>query len=61
MKYSATNMIKDFSIELDKRNKTGTNTELSEASDKMKAIITNIVSRTTDQRLKSAFGDYVSP
>ena len=61
MKYSATNMIKDFSIELDKRNKTGTDTELSEASDKMKAIITNIVSRTTDQRLKSAFGDYVSP
>ena len=60
-KYSATNMIRDFSIELDKRNKTGTDADLNQASDKLKSIIANIVNTTTDQRLKSAFSDFVSP
>jgi len=60
-KYSATNMIRDLSIELDKRNNKVADAKTEETSSKLKSIITDIISNTSDERLRSAFSDYVSP
>jgi len=60
-KYSATNMIRDLSIELDKRNNKVADVKTEETSSKLKSIITDIISNTSDERLRSAFSDYVSP
>jgi len=60
-KYSATNTINDLANELDKRNTDTPNTKLSESADQLRSYMKQIVNETTDQRLKDAFMEVVSP